>query len=274
MSESERLDVIIVKVERAKDLLQDLESEVRSFIDSKPYIIGVRRESEPSQNVYFIDSIQSLPLKVSAIIGDVIHNLRTALDHLAYQLVLVGTEEEPSTHIYFPIGNDESDYINRRDRQIQGALPQAIAEIDALTPYKGGNDLLWQLHKLDIIDKHRVLITAGSAYHSVNMGALTQRDMLNAIPSDDPDWSDFRSGIAELLPIDLSFKSDDRMFPLKHGDILLNDVTDADPVNVEFQFQVAFGEEGVINGEPITETLASIVTLVEEIVSKFEPHLE
>ncbi len=37
--------------------------------------------------------------------------------------------------------------------------PDAVAENDKLKPYKGGNDLLWGIHELDNIDKHRSLFT-------------------------------------------------------------------------------------------------------------------
>ena len=40
----------------------------------------------------------------------------------------------------------------------------AVDAIDAIKPYKGGNDTLWRLHGLNNIDKHRLLITVGLAY--------------------------------------------------------------------------------------------------------------
>jgi hypothetical protein len=46
--------------------------------------------------------VQPTPIRLTAILGDVIHNLRSSLDHLAFQLVWVGTGAQPS-NIYFPI---------------------------------------------------------------------------------------------------------------------------------------------------------------------------
>jgi hypothetical protein len=42
----------------------------------------------------------------------------------------------------------------------------AIAAIDAVQPYGGRNDVLWHLHELNNIDKHRLILTVGSALHS------------------------------------------------------------------------------------------------------------
>ncbi len=38
--------------------------------------------------------------------------------------------------------------------------PKAIIDLimDVIKPYKGGNDALWALHDLNILDKHRILL--------------------------------------------------------------------------------------------------------------------
>jgi len=52
----------------------------------------------------------------------------------------------------------------------------AINAIDTTEPYQGGKGhSLWVLHKLNNIDKHRLLITVGSAYRSFNVGAVIQQ---------------------------------------------------------------------------------------------------
>jgi len=35
---------------------------------------------------------------------------------------------------------------------------------------KGGNDVLWQLHELNNVDKHRLILTVGSAVRSTDLG--------------------------------------------------------------------------------------------------------
>ena len=40
--------------------------------------------------------------------------------------------------------------------------------IDAAKPYKGGNDELWVLHRLDIADKHHALLTTVTGLPNVS----------------------------------------------------------------------------------------------------------
>jgi hypothetical protein len=99
--------------------------------------------------------------------GDIVHNLRSALDHLAYHLVAVGLEcspfmpltEREMRHIYFPIAETSEKYESEKPAKVKGMLLEAVEAIDRLKPYKGGNPALWRIHELDNIDKHRTLFT-------------------------------------------------------------------------------------------------------------------
>ena len=269
MTAQERLELITVKVERAKEHLQLLANEVRRYLDTQPYIVSVKRDPESRRLIYFVESIRSMPLRLSAILGDTIHNLRSALDHLAYQLVWVGTGKVPSSHVYFPIADDPAKYPEKRDRQLKGATPRTVAAIDDLKPYKGGNENLWRLHKLDNVDKHRVVITAGSAFRSVNIGAHMSREMQKLLAS-----SPNATQSSEMPSLDTFFRPADRLFPLKPGDELFIDGPDAEPnEKLQFRFEVAFGEEGIVFDEPIVETLSSMVTVMENIMPQFEQYL-
>ena len=270
MTARDRLNLIAVKVDRAQEHLASLSAEVRLYLDSKPYAVSAKRHPESGRLIYFVAGVRPTPPKLSALLGDTIHNLRSALDHLAYQIVWVGIGKSPSSHVYFPIADDRAKYLEQRRRQLKGATPAAISTIDSLSPYKGGNDELWQLHKLNNVDKHRVLITAGSAFRSVNIGAHMSREMHKHLAS-----SPMGEKFAEMPPLDLFIRPADRMFPLKPGDELFIDGPDAEPNDkLEFRFEVAFGEQAVAFGVPIVETLTSLVMLVQGILPKFEPHLQ
>jgi hypothetical protein len=98
----------------------------------------------------------TVPVEIALIAGDAIQNLVSALDHLAYQLVMVGSNDNPPNRkwIYFPIADDAAKYESKKLIRIEGARESAIKAIDALKPYKGGNDRLWALYRLNSIDKH------------------------------------------------------------------------------------------------------------------------
>jgi hypothetical protein len=262
MTADETLALIRVKVERAKEHIRVLETEVGAFLAAKPYAIETKRDPQTRRLIYFIASVRETPIRIAAIVGDVIQNLRSSLDHLAYQLVWIGTGQVPFSHVYFPIAEDASTYPAKRDRQVKGAGPQAIAEIDAVAPYKGGDDMLWRLHKLNNVDKHRILITVGSAYHSVNLTAHIFRHL-------PLHWN------LPAMPVPNGFfKVADPLFPLKQGAELFIDAPDAKVDDqLQFHLDVAFGEPQILDGEPLIATLHQMADHVDAILLKFKPWL-
>jgi hypothetical protein len=105
--------------------------------------------------------------------------------------------------------------ITQAPGKVKGMSPASIKAIDAIKPYQYGDDALWQLHKLNNLDKHRALLTVGSGYHSLNIGAYGFRRLQKAFPK-------------QTIPIlDAFFKPANRQFPLKAGDVLFTDLPDA-----------------------------------------------
>jgi hypothetical protein len=146
LTADDRIILIKVKIERAKKCLLDLKSELKGFGLRRFYTADFRKH-------------RILPFDTIAIAGDVVHNLRSALDHLAHQLVLVGSGAEPNHRVAFPISENAAAYERHKARKVEGMSLEAIKAIDALKPYKGGDDTLWQISVLDNIDKHRNLFT-------------------------------------------------------------------------------------------------------------------
>src|SRR5260370_21429469 len=155
-----RLILLRVKVERAKKHLIDLEGEIAAHRGKYLSVVigpGSKGFAQMSENPV---ALPVLPWSAVASAGDVVHNLRSALDHLAHQLVLVGTPgKEQTRRIEFPSARDLATYENTKGAKVVGMRQEAIEAIDALQPYKGGNDGLWRIHELDNIDKHRGLFT-------------------------------------------------------------------------------------------------------------------
>jgi len=169
MTADDRLRLIRVKVERAYKHIEDLEEAIRPF--SNAITQSVWFDNDPNTGK---PTLQSRPLhiydsKIPAITGDVVHNLMSALDHLAFQLVSVGvasglTRTEKWEKIQFPIAYNSDTYEARKKRYVEGARREAIEELDRLKPYKGGNDALWLLYKLDATDKHSLILAVGSDF--------------------------------------------------------------------------------------------------------------
>jgi hypothetical protein len=125
---------------------------------------------------------------------------------------------------------------------------------DLTKPYKGGTKALWQLHKLNNCDKHRLLLTAGIGFRVTVQqqfgrafvarlgGAITANPIVNV------DWTPANA-----------------IFPVEDGAEILALPADQN-VNPEFRFDVAFNEPQIIEREPILPFLHQLAQLVEGIV--------
>jgi len=93
-------------------------------------------------------------------LGDLVYNLRSGLDQLAWQLCLSGGGD-PGRDTMFPIyerddGKSEALFLKR----VKHMPPEAVLIIRELQPYNRGADYrkhaLWQLNELGNVDKHRL----------------------------------------------------------------------------------------------------------------------
>jgi len=167
MLANDRLRFIRVKIERAYKHLDELEAVVHSLGEQTLMTIRIERESETVRPVLKADPVLIYGLEIPAIAGDVVHNLRSALDHLAFQLVSAGVEAGETRpngrwfDIQFPILYSFANYEDKKSQVLQGAQQDAIDAIDKLKPYQGGDNRLWLLRQLDNTDKHSFIILPG-----------------------------------------------------------------------------------------------------------------
>jgi hypothetical protein len=109
------------------------------------------------------------------ILGDAMHNLRSALDHLVWQLVLLDTGKDGTSQHQFPICSTGAGYWSitkdgapsMRDKRLKGITAAHRAIIDEAQPYRRKADgrvpVLEALRDFSNHDKHRLIHTALSA---------------------------------------------------------------------------------------------------------------
>lgn len=146
-----------LKIERAKHHVRSLRDCLDAFVATRP----VRWSAEPIVGDPWAISmrcdIDAMPNEVPAVIGDIVHNARTALDLVAADLVR--HKKSSTKNVYFPICENQDDLreiIKRRNFDKAGQA--AVKFVVALKPYRGGNISLRALHDLDIIDKHMAIV--------------------------------------------------------------------------------------------------------------------
>lgn len=264
----ERLALIWPKIERAKKHIADLNSATRAFFDAKPYEVGTKRNPQSRKLVYYVHRADPVPLGIAVITGDITHNLRTALDYLHQHLLTVGTSSSfPSkskdASFYIDGHSDPNHYKTSAQAKVQGLRQDAIDALNGIEPYKGGKGHdLWVLNELNNIDKHRLLVTVASSFQSLDLGAHIGTAIRKMGGSLHP-------GLPSLF-----IRPADNLCPLKVGDELFIDSPDAE-VNqqMNFGFNIALSEPGVVDSKPLLETVQHLTDLVSGIVTGFRPCL-
>lgn len=169
------LDGAWLKAARAREHLAALRAELPG-IAVRPYrVVGGWEGDRYVIRYSVIDDGSRVPRRIGMMAADVIHNLRTSLDHVAWQLAGLGAGQHRGTT--FPIFEDAADYADREPRALRGVPAEGRSTIERLQPYhiravQNGteaprdlslNALLMVLGRLDNVDKHTVLL----ATHSV-----------------------------------------------------------------------------------------------------------
>jgi hypothetical protein len=284
MTANERIALIRVKVARAYHHIEELEARIKTFLDSEPYKVGIKPHPELSNATYhYLASAKPVVRGIPVIAGEVLQQTRSALDHLAWHLVEIGCAKQgivlsrtEQKQIGFPIIDTDSptEYEASRKRKIKGVTQAAIDAIDATKPYKGGNDLLWKLHQLNNIDKHRLLIAVGSAVANFSAPRFLRRGLTDYLEDrgvDVPSIIDLSEPLNFKLIPDAAY----RKCPLNEGDELVFGFSDVLDENEEmrFTFEIVFNETGVVECEPILPLLVQMVDYVNNLILGFKPLL-
>jgi hypothetical protein len=150
-----------IKIERADQHISDLNKLVQDFGESDFYSLRVENNLWSHSLRIDIDQAKFPQNLASQILGDAIHNLRSALDILFRQAILT-IPGELTGHTKFPIVGS----AQKLKEVMNGGLEQQAGPIisdlikNSIKPYPTGNDPLWALHELDIMDKHQFVIPA------------------------------------------------------------------------------------------------------------------
>lgn len=154
-----RLSLVRAKVERAKKNLADMERELDEF----------HRElaaSKVHHNVIHVSPERFMKIEVTfdalCAAGDVVNNLRSALDHLIFQLIDVYSPNSPAEvfeRCAFPICENVASYKKAKRIKVKGISPKAEKILDGCKPYKGADNPLWLLDEINNICKHRLIVT-------------------------------------------------------------------------------------------------------------------
>jgi hypothetical protein len=247
-----------VKIDRAKKHLADLKAAVDAFDALHPYGVVVDKKTDPDSEIHRFWLNVPIPDEWAGILGDCVHNLRSSLDLLAIALI-EHNGGTPGDYSAFPISPNETHFDASGVTRLKGASAQAVELVRSLKPYRGdANNTLWELHRLDIADKHQLLIPVAAAHKILGIKFDIRGPGMEDIPQRPMEWGEPHN----------------RSFPLKNGDILgryipFRTAGYEDKSEFEFGFEIAFGEGQVFDGEPLIPTLVKLVDFTEGAIDIF-----
>jgi len=165
------------KIDRATKQLEALYRDVRAFRHSDAYLITGQFEPDRSSYVFRLRILEPPPLLWGVVVGEVAHNLRSALDQLVWQLIKVNNRRPRGNPTYPTLSVEPVEGFKtyalgtaKCPGPLRGVSGEALACIERTQPYHGGNSrLLTTLNKFWSVDKHRFLIPTVTA---VTGGAL------------------------------------------------------------------------------------------------------
>lgn len=155
------------KIERAEEHLAEFYRLVNAYIADEPYKF-VRHIDSDGTGHLVLESHKPIPIHWCAIIGDIVHNCRSALDSLIS--LSAGLEANTSENFSFPIFRHRADFeANGLNKLRKYGCPNTIRFVQRLKPYERGYDLgnpsntLVLLNRLSVRDKHRLIVPVGTA---------------------------------------------------------------------------------------------------------------
>ena len=186
--------LVRAKLTRAGEHLDALEAAIGEFLDSEPFRGRPGVDTETEESVIRIQIVREPPVvEWGVAIGDVLHNLRSCLDHLAWHLGGNPPPNEDTSE--FPIFLDRAKYRRRGIERVVGAPPESQAIIEDLQPFQRGDeahlDPLWSLYDLSRFDKHRLLhlsvagLSGADYFVSAPAGSRSEFDTVRFGPFED-----------------------------------------------------------------------------------------
>jgi hypothetical protein len=239
----DRFRDVRIKIERARQHFVALDTEIRPFLQSEPYRVEDRTEAN-GEVVGALVVKREAPREWGAAVGDVVHNLRAALDYLAWQLVEAngGT---PSRDTEFPVYQHPEGFAERLGKALAGASDEARRIVTQLQPFNTAAPArhpLAVLHALDIRDKHRLLNVVVCGIKSM---ALTPEGLIHHLER-------------SVVPL----------YDLRHGQVLYR-IRGEGSIRRRVTFQIALDRDG----EPLNEVILALFSAVEDAASRLAPLL-
>lgn len=152
-----------MRLDMARQNFAELKAACDRFVRDDPdTAAGVNVEIDPDAGrvVATAHIPKDFPESLGGLAGQILYNLRAALENLAWQLV-EANGETPGEHTGFPVFKDEPKFKGGARGQTKGMSKSARATIKRLQPFNEWPEhpehaTLWKIHELAKVDRHRI----------------------------------------------------------------------------------------------------------------------
>ena len=146
------------KMIRAHENIEGIAREINEWCASiavEIYLKTAPGNSAPWLVVHATDYMP--PIRLSILIGECVHNMRSALDNLVCGLALTLKPSCKCRNLAFPFFNDQAEWNEKFEKPLKGIPPAAKEAIRELQPWTDclSPNPLTILNKLGNLDKHR-----------------------------------------------------------------------------------------------------------------------
>jgi hypothetical protein len=240
-----------IKIERAKWHLQDLNTKIDQFVrrGGAGVVYEIAKEfgviNGAETGAFTYREREPIPSEWSAIIGDILHNLRSSLDLIACDLHrITGGPPNEIRKIYYPFCARREDLPDTiRHRCLEQIGKEFLEIIEQTAPYRGGNDGLRALHDLNILDKHQVIVPTI---------AVVAIDWPVPITGGDQKFVTRVTNGQRLIMFAAP------LFPYPEGS------------HIKAEFSIVFGDVDVFRGGDVVKQLQACLESIEVILRLFE----
>jgi len=147
------------KIERAEQHLRDIKARVGTLEESYSATIQVNPNFGYKEIKYDLADDRA-GQDFSLIIGDALHNLKGALDYAWIATLQRHAPHAIGDKTQFPI-HRKSDSLESALKDAKKGLPKDLVSLmlNDIKPHEAGHPTLWAIKELNILDKHRLLLT-------------------------------------------------------------------------------------------------------------------
>jgi hypothetical protein len=150
-----------LKIQRANKHFADLRTDIVSLETTYAVTVENNPDTGHKELVHTIPNFDETCLNLSLIIGDVIHNLHTALDFAWVSTIEINAPEINSKFTKFPVRKTREEL----EAALRGVKVDILSPalftliVSDIQPFEAGQSgVIYPLHELDISDKHLLLL--------------------------------------------------------------------------------------------------------------------